>query len=191
MRTTTAGLADRILDAAARLFGERPFHEVRMDDVAAEAAVGKGTLYRYFDDKDDLYHKLLERAAGTYVDHIRRAAAEAGSARAALEAVAAAVIRYFDERPNLLELIQRDEVERGRGPGFAWYVVRNEVLGLLIRLFTEGRRRSEFFVDDPELTALLLAGGLRTLMRHGKRPRPPDLGERVVGALLQEPRSDA
>ncbi len=34
-----------------------------MEDIAAAAEVGKGTLYRYFKDKDELYEALLEQAA--------------------------------------------------------------------------------------------------------------------------------
>jgi AcrR family transcriptional regulator len=63
LRTRTARLADRILDAAARLFASHRFHEAKMDDVAALAEVGKGTLYRYFQDKEALYLALLERAS--------------------------------------------------------------------------------------------------------------------------------
>ena len=186
MRTKTISLSDHILDAAARLFGGRPFHEVRMDDIATEAEVGKGTLYRYFQTKDDLYLKLLARAAEQYADRLRRIAAGAASARAGLAAVAAAVIQFFDERPGLLELIQRAEVERGRGPDFPWHGAREEVLRLLRGLFAEGLKRGEFTVADPELATLLLAGGLRTLLRHGKKPRPADLAQRVVDVLLRE-----
>ena len=63
MRTKTPHLADRMLLAAARLFGTQRFHEVRMDDIAAEAEVSKGTLYRYFKDKDELYLALVARCS--------------------------------------------------------------------------------------------------------------------------------
>ena len=49
----------KITDTAARLFATRPFHKVRLDDVAAAAHVGKGTLYVYFKSKDDLYRSLV------------------------------------------------------------------------------------------------------------------------------------
>ena len=44
-----------ILRAATDLFVEKDFHHVLMDEVAAGAGVGKGTLYRYFPAKEDLY----------------------------------------------------------------------------------------------------------------------------------------
>jgi AcrR family transcriptional regulator len=186
MRTMTLQQADRMLDAASRLFAARHFHKVRMEDIAAEAGVGKGTLYRYFRTKDDLYLKLLERAAGQYLDRLRRAAGSAAGARARLVAVVDAIVAYFDEQPHLLELIQRAEVERGRGAGFPWQHVRVEVFQLVSGLLTEGRKRGEFAVADPEIALMLLLGGLRTVLRYGARPRPPGLAERAVDALLRE-----
>src|SRR5215207_8485134 len=63
VRTKTSQQADKILGAAARLFATHRFHEARMEDIAAAAGVGKGTLYRYFKDKEELYLGLLARAA--------------------------------------------------------------------------------------------------------------------------------
>lgn len=51
----------QILEAAAAVFARRGFHESRMDDIAAEAGVSKGTLYWYFESKDDLIQTLLDR----------------------------------------------------------------------------------------------------------------------------------
>ena len=40
-----------VLAAAAKRFASHPSHKVRLDDIAAEARVGKGTLYTYFETK--------------------------------------------------------------------------------------------------------------------------------------------
>ncbi|HZW29624.1 MAG TPA: helix-turn-helix domain-containing protein, partial [Isosphaeraceae bacterium] len=54
MRTADPAKSRRIIDAAIQLFAERPYHEVRMEDIAARAQVAKGTLYLHYQDKEDL-----------------------------------------------------------------------------------------------------------------------------------------
>lgn len=48
----------RIMLAAEKLFTSRRFHEVTLDQVARDACVGKGTIYRYFKNKDDLFLRV-------------------------------------------------------------------------------------------------------------------------------------
>src|SRR5213592_1907800 len=96
-----------MLDVAARLFGTQHFHEVRMDDVATEAGVGKGTIYRYFEDKDELYLALLERAGRQLDGRIHAAVESAAGPQQKLEDLAAAVLAFFDEQPHVASLIQR------------------------------------------------------------------------------------
>ena len=72
MRTKTPLQAEKMLEAAAALFGTQRFHEVRMEDIATAAGVGKGTIYRYFSDKEDLYLALLERASKQMHERLTR-----------------------------------------------------------------------------------------------------------------------
>src|SRR4051812_13949270 len=102
-----------MLEAAARLFGSNRFHEVRMEDVAAEAGVGKGTIYRYFDDKDELYLTLLERAGEQLSERIRGSVAAADTPVAKLEGLVAASLEFFEEQPHVFDLIQRGDAQRG------------------------------------------------------------------------------
>ncbi len=59
VRTADPAKVQRIIDAAIQLFAERPYHEVRMDDIAERAKVAKGTLYLHFKDKEALYQALM------------------------------------------------------------------------------------------------------------------------------------
>jgi AcrR family transcriptional regulator len=184
VRTKTPLQADKILEAAARLFGTQRFHEVRMEDIAAEAQVGKGTLYRYFSDKEELYLALLGVASEQFTRRLQEVVTQAEGPRAQLEAVVAAIIAFFDERPHLLNLIQRAEVLRGSGTEFPWQQARHELLQLVLDLFAHGREEGAFALADPHLAVLLLLGGVRSVIRFGKRPRPRDLAARIVHTFL-------
>ncbi|WP_459643990.1 TetR/AcrR family transcriptional regulator [Kineococcus sp. NUM-3379] len=59
-RADAARNRERVLAAAARLFSDRGVDAVTMDDIAAEAGVGKGTLFRRFGDKAGLAVALLD-----------------------------------------------------------------------------------------------------------------------------------
>ncbi|CAJ36326.1 TetR/AcrR family transcriptional regulator [Methanocella arvoryzae] len=50
-----------IVDAAERLFSVKGYDSVRMDDVAKEAKLAKGTLYLYFENKEALYIAVVLR----------------------------------------------------------------------------------------------------------------------------------
>ncbi|MEP1124079.1 MAG: helix-turn-helix domain-containing protein [Ilumatobacter sp.] len=54
---------EQILDVAAGLFGERPYSEVSVSDIAREADIARGLLHHYFGSKRDLYLAVVRKAA--------------------------------------------------------------------------------------------------------------------------------
>jgi len=51
----------QIINAAEDVFTKKGFNEARMDDIAEETGLSKGTLYLYFKSKDDLIIAILDR----------------------------------------------------------------------------------------------------------------------------------
>src|SRR4051795_5538387 len=62
----------RILSAAERLFAERGVDCVSMDAIAAEAEVGKGTLFRRFGDRASLMRALLDERESAFQESLIR-----------------------------------------------------------------------------------------------------------------------
>ena len=60
VRADAARNRDRILQAARRLFAQRGVQHVSMEEIAAEARVGKGTLYRRFSGRASIALALLQ-----------------------------------------------------------------------------------------------------------------------------------
>lgn len=49
-----------LLQAALRVFSRKGYRATRLESVAEEAGVSKGTIYRYFENKEDLLKRALE-----------------------------------------------------------------------------------------------------------------------------------
>jgi AcrR family transcriptional regulator len=64
-----------ILDAALNVFAEQGFAAARLDDVARQAGVAKGTLYLYFRDKEELFEQILKSVAGPVMSRVEALAA--------------------------------------------------------------------------------------------------------------------
>ncbi len=71
-----------LANAALELFVERGFAATRLEDVAQRAGVSKGTLYLYFDSKEDLLRSVIR---GGILPAIEAAEAEVGAADASAE----------------------------------------------------------------------------------------------------------
>ena len=54
----------QIIEAAMTVFAEKGFNKARMDDIANETGVSKGTLYLYFKSKDAIIRTILEAIIG-------------------------------------------------------------------------------------------------------------------------------
>lgn len=66
-----------LLDAALDVFFEKGFAAARLEDIAARAGVSKGTVYLYFDSKDDVFEALVRAIPLPNVEQLRALAADA------------------------------------------------------------------------------------------------------------------
>lgn len=76
---------ERLLDVAARLVEQRGVEAVTMDDVAVEAGVGKGTVYRRFGSRAGLMEALLDHSEATWQAAVIFGPAPLGPGAAPLE----------------------------------------------------------------------------------------------------------
>jgi AcrR family transcriptional regulator len=159
----------QITDTAARLFATRPFHKVRLDDIAAAAGVGKGTLYVYFDSKEDLYFSLLYQGFARVVDGMKgRLADETLSAAQALRAVITELTDFAFRNPHFYELMRTVGKVSGRSES-KWKQKRKELIDLLEQTIRRGAKARQLVDPRPDLTALCIPGLVRSIMLFGPR----------------------
>ncbi len=84
-----------IIDAAEEVFSAVGYANAKMEDVAQRAGVSKGTVYFYFDTKENLYMAVTYRALNTLNDYIYRTI-DARKDQNGLEVVLGVVEAYLD-----------------------------------------------------------------------------------------------
>ncbi|GAA1990080.1 TetR/AcrR family transcriptional regulator [Kitasatospora viridis] len=99
----------RILDAAARLFGEHGVDGVSLDAIAAAAGVGKGTLFRRFGSKANLAAALLDAQDSELQTRILFGPPPLGPGAPADQRIIAFVQAYLELLFRNLELVRLSE----------------------------------------------------------------------------------
>jgi AcrR family transcriptional regulator len=98
-----------VLQAAARLFAEHGVAAVSMDQVAAAAGVGKGTVFRRFGDKAGLAVALLDTRERELQEAILHGPPPLGPGAGAAARLAAFTGAYLDYLLGHLELVRMSE----------------------------------------------------------------------------------
>jgi AcrR family transcriptional regulator len=99
---------ERLLRAAARLFAERGFHGVSIEDLGAAAEISGPAVYRHFPNKDAVLAALLIGVSEQLLEGGRAVVADAGDAGEALRRLVAFHADFALAEPELISVQGRD-----------------------------------------------------------------------------------
>jgi AcrR family transcriptional regulator len=156
---------NRILEAATVVFSQKGYAGASVADIAAQADVGKGTIYEYFDSKEDLFFAVFEW-------YQKKTGAEAtvgisvlgASAADRLQALNNSLMSMWDEMKDVFVLVMEfwaassssNMRERFQA---AFKQLYQDYRRIVSDLIVDGISRGEFRDDiDPEIIAAALVG---------------------------------
>ena len=154
------------MQAAEQLFRTRQFHEITLDEVARVADVGKGTIYLYFSDKEDLFFQTAVAGFEEMCELLRQNATNGITFRDGLLRTCETVSGFFRQRrPLFLMILSQGEraMERGGGLRQRWLERRKNMTGAVAAIIARGVGSGDIRSDIPaEVLAEYLLGMLRT-----------------------------
>ncbi len=151
----------RILDSARAVFFRDGFMAANLDEVADLAGVAKGTLYRYFDNKADLYVGVLADNGKVFSERMRETAAAQGSARDRLRRLSRFYLDHWRNHQDYFQIfwaIDNQNVIGQLPPAVVDEVGRlwEESLAILSAVVADGVRDGEFVACDTWAVANIL-----------------------------------
>jgi len=140
---------ERILCAAARLIERDGLDCVSMDDVAAEAGVGKGTLYRRFGDRGSLLRALIEEPERDFQESLIRGEAPLGPGAPAADRLHAFGVGLLGLLERHARFIRQAEGgwTAGRRYSHPVYSFYRTHVGLLLREIRGAGPQTEYLID--------------------------------------------
>ena len=151
---------DEIMAAANKVFARNGFHATTIADVAKEAGLAYGSVYWYFDSKDDLFRQLIAAEEYALRTHVAVALTKSGTrfgyAEAPFRASLRATFEFFDTKPATAKLLFRDAY--GLDTRFDKHLggIYERFIDDIETLVAAAQQRGEVIAAPPQLVAYTL-----------------------------------
>lgn len=180
-RPRTAGLRETILRAAQVIFARHDYHEVLMEDVARASGVGKGTLYRYFPGKRELYVAVMFEGIERLRGELQVVVQAADPPLRKIERLVHCTLAHFWDRQFFFSLIHRNEHKPDDPDNREWLRRRSELALIFQKAIEQATAAGYVRTVDPRIATEMLLGMLRGANRYRG---PDDTLETMVGAVV-------
>lgn len=159
-RRRKASRHPEILEAARRVFEDTGYERASVGQIAALAGVSEATVYKYFQNKQDLLHQVIEAWMAPPVEALEASLFGAAGAAERLRLFAIQHLEAMSRSPGLHRLVYRELRWDGREDG-AFHRLNQRYAGLVERVVHEGIAEGEIRKDiDAKLARDLFFGGL-------------------------------
>lgn len=154
---------NQLLDAAEEVFGRKGFHQATLKEVAELAEFSVGSVYSFFENKDDLFRQIFVRRGDQFMPGLRAAVQDDhGTAAEQLHRLVDFEIGFFRTHPRFGRLYLRYSsatmMSDDREIDAAMSANYEESMRLQAELFARGQQRGELRPGDPQVLARLFSG---------------------------------
>lgn len=186
MQLRKSGRKEEIINAAAKLFSQKSYHDVTMDEIAEKVGIAKGTIYLYFDSKEKLYLEILEETYEEIEAILERETAKSDPAPEKLKKVLRLIFDFYLRNLDVLRILSRDETHLIKEHFEFTEHWRLRRIRLYRKILEKGINEGTFRSSNTELTALIIFGLVRSVMFYYQTDNnAEDIAEEVYSMISE------
>ena len=178
---------EEILDVAARVFAARGYRNTDVQVVADELGVGKGTVYRYFPSKRELFLGAVDRGMQRLTERID-ASMTAPDPLDQMEQAIREYLSFFEANPEFVELLIQERAEFRDRPKPTYFEYRdaniNKFAALHEGLVAAGRMRNIPLGTIDNVVGDLVYGTMFTNYFAGRRRSLAEQADEILEIVL-------
>ena len=162
-----SAVKDAILDATDRLLARFGYRKMTVEDIAAEAGIGKGTIYLHFNSKEEVVLSHIDRIVERLQERLKEIAHSDATAAERLRLMLLTrvlfrfdSIQHYTQSLNDLLAVLRPGLLARRAQYF------EAEAQIFAEVLTAGRETGEFSFDDEQATAHALLQATNGLLPY-------------------------
>ncbi len=181
---------NQIMEAAAKVFSQKGYYHTKMQEIADEAGIGKGTVYEYFNSKEALFIELIKIGTQKLADLTHEELTQPRPLWMRLYGMMKRHVDFLWENRDFACLVLGRESQ---------VVTENQLYGLLVQVredllkqfentFKEAMEKGEVVNGDPVLYAKIFHGLgtqviVSSVLMENKKPTRTEL-EEIIQILM-------
>jgi AcrR family transcriptional regulator len=102
---------EMILAVATKIFARRGYRNTDVQEIADELGIGKGTIYRAFGTKEELFLATVDNGMKKLSERVQKVKEEQCESSDHMRLSILTFLKFFDENPDLIELLMQERSE--------------------------------------------------------------------------------
>ncbi|MCK8823592.1 TetR/AcrR family transcriptional regulator [Fuchsiella alkaliacetigena] len=148
-----------VMQAALELFSEQGYHETSVSEIAQRAEVAKGTVYWYFESKEQLFQEIMLSGLDNLYNRIAEQVTTVGGAVEKLEIVVELFLDFFEQNQELARMYNESTNTVSQRFKEQMHLIRENYLDLISQIISNGIEEGSFRADlKTEPMAQILLG---------------------------------
>jgi AcrR family transcriptional regulator len=172
-----------IIKTAKRLFGKYGLRKTTVDDIAGEARIGKGTIYHYYESKEDIFIAVVEDEVQFLKEEVMKAVASQSAPDKKLRMYILTRMRVIGKVANFYSTFKQEYID--------YYGFVNKIhskytdfeIGVIKQFIQEGIDSGLFKVDNLDLTAFTIVIAMKGLEYYWAMETDQDLESKLDSML--------
>lgn len=176
-----------IRDAASRVVASTGLAGATMDAIAAEAGIAKGTIYLYFENREDLINKTADHALEQLLEEVEELLAQPGDLETQVAVLIEGMLTFFENHRHFFRLYRAvSDRKQGhkdeRPPSYQRYF---SVLKDWLTRATAERREQGADLPDPEWLTLVITEAIHAVLVRRFDEADPGPAQREITWLTR------
>jgi len=167
-----------ILQAAERVFVREGYHAATVETIAREAEFGIGTIYNFFQSKEDLYTRVVEKIAQDFMEQFEAKVLSRDDPEQAIAALIELRLTHFDEHRRFFRVFFETVPGSRMDPAQAFpedcAALYDRYVEAVTEIFRRGISQHTFDETDPLYLTLCLEGIINAFVAYWSKREPTE-----------------